>query len=127
MKFNICWECGNACANKCEYIRSGQAIKGWTAQKGKGNYLISQCPNFVTDGDIGLKNIAKALGWTDGMILGCLRYGKIERIVERAKEKGYKYSCQDVDDRSRLHLLVPLNQKRGLDSNDNLQWQRTLL
>lgn len=120
MKYNICWECGNACANKCEYVRSGRAIKGWTARKGKGNYLISKCPNFVTDGDIGVKNIASILGWTESVFYGCVNRGQIERVVNRAKEKGYAYSCYGTGDRFRVHLLVPLNQKRGLDSNEVL-------
>lgn len=127
MKYNICWECGNACAHKCEYVRSGHAIDGWTAKECKGGYLIDKCPNFVTDGYIGLKNIAKILGLTENSILAYLGRGQMHKVVDRAKEMGYNYSYYKSKDAPPIHLLVPINEQRGLDSNDNLQWQCTLL
>lgn len=120
MKCNICWDCGNACANKCDYIRLGTAIKGWTARKHDDGYLIDKCPNFVTDGDIGFKKIAKLLGFNANTMNAYVRNGKQYLVEERARKKGYIYSVYKSDDASTIHLLVPLNVQRGLDSNEGL-------
>lgn len=120
MKCNICWDCGNACANKCDYIRLGRPVAGWTARKGRGNYLIEKCPNFVTDGDIGIKKIASLLGFNPITMIDYVRRGKGYIVENRANERGYAYSAYKCDDASTIHLLVPLNVQRGLDSNEGL-------
>lgn len=120
MKCNICWNCGNACANKCKYIRFGTAIDGWTAKKGKGNYsIISQCPNFVTDGDIGLNKIGELLGLHSTTVYQYATNGRISKLQARAKEKGYAYRFYKSDETS-VHILLPLGVQRGLDSNERL-------
>lgn len=121
MKYNICWECGNACANKCKYIRLGVAIDGWTAIKGKDNYLISKCPNFVTDGDIGVRKIGELLGYNQTTVCQYAKGGRIYKLQERAEERGYTYKfyCGAGEDTA-VHLLIPIGVERGLDSNESL-------
>lgn len=119
MKYNICWDCGNACANKCDYIRLGTEIKGWTAQKRDDYYLIDQCPNFVSDGDIGAKSIAKILGISITTLNNILARGQYEKLDKKAREKGYTYSCYKCNDSKPIHLLLPLNVERGLDVVDD--------
>lgn len=119
MKYNICWDCGNACANKCEYIHSGAKIEGWTAREYDGGYLIDQCPNFVSDGDIGAKNIAKILGLSKSCINNIIARGQYEKLEKKARAKGYTYSYYKCDDAQPIHLLLPLNVKRGLDIIDD--------
>ena len=120
MKYNICWDCGNACANKCDYIRLGTEIKGWTARKGNGNYIIEKCPNFVSDGDIGFRKISKLLGMNQSTMVNYVSRSKFDLIKKRANEKGYSYSCCKSPDCTAVHLLLPLNVQRGLDSNERL-------
>lgn len=120
MKCNICWNCGNACANKCKYIRFGVAIDGWTAKKGKDNYLISKCPNFVTDGDIGVRKIGEILGCNYTTVSQYAIRGRIDKLQEKAKEKGYVYRVYKSDGKSLVHILLPEGVQRGLDSNERL-------
>lgn len=120
MKYNICWKCGNACANKCKYIRFGIAIDGWTAKKGKDNYLISKCPNFVTDGDVGVRKIGEILGVSCTTVSHYALEGKLDKLQAKAKEKGYVYRVYKDDGNTMVHILLPVGVQRGLDSNERL-------
>lgn len=119
MKYNICWDCGNACANKCDYIRLGVEINGWTARKHDDYYLINQCPNFVSDGDIGARSIARILGISRSALNNIIARGEYEKLDKKAREKGYTYSCYKCNDSKPVHLLLPLDVKRGLDVVDD--------
>ena len=59
-KEQLCWDCKNACANSCCWMRDYTPVPGWKAQvvarkkSDQGQYLgksyfIVKCPNFVKD------------------------------------------------------------------------------
>lgn len=59
-KEQLCWDCKNACANSCCWMRDYTPVPGWKAQvvarkkSDQGAYLgqsffIKSCPNFVKD------------------------------------------------------------------------------
>ena len=59
-KEQLCWDCKNACANQCCWMRNCTPVPGWDAKvvarkkSDQGQYLgksyfIVKCPNFVKD------------------------------------------------------------------------------
>ena len=43
---SICFDCENAYAHKCQKIRDGTPIKGWSVEKGTEGYRVLACPGF---------------------------------------------------------------------------------
>lgn len=66
-KVQLCWDCENAYASKCKWVRAGIPIEGWDAEKteirnGYGenastalSYLIKSCPNYIKEHKISAK------------------------------------------------------------------------
>lgn len=46
---SICFDCKNARADKCEKVRFGNPVKGWTAKETEWGYAVKACPNFRFD------------------------------------------------------------------------------
>ena len=68
MSSTLCWICLNAYANKCNWINSGEPVRGWSAKKVKlkiqwdrqiDTYSVSKCPNYICDDN---KRICPACG-----------------------------------------------------------------
>ncbi len=63
-KANMCFDCQNAYANKCEYIHWGKPTAEQTAKVTKNGINILKCKNFVKDDitRIGKYDLFKFLG-----------------------------------------------------------------
>ena len=51
---SICWECANACNNRCSWSEALVPVEGWDAEPtvcngGLESYLVKSCPQFVQD------------------------------------------------------------------------------
>lgn len=56
---SICFECKNAYAHKCEWVRSNTPITGWKVERGilenREGICVLRCPNYKTDRDVKVK------------------------------------------------------------------------
>lgn len=93
-KEQLCWDCKNACANQCCWMRNCTPVPGWDAKvvarkkSDQGQYLgksyfIVKCPNFVQE-EKDKTTVNSNLSKTESSIQKILR--SLERLAERREK-----------------------------------------
>jgi len=93
-KEQLCWDCKNACANACCWMRDCTPVPGWDAKEvarhksDQGLYLgptyaIKSCPNFVQD-EKDKTSVSSNLSKVESSMQRILR--SIEKLAERREK-----------------------------------------
>lgn len=102
---NICFDCANAYAHKCEKIAHGTPIDGWTAKElSGGGYDVKACPNYKCDFmQTNFDEMGKILGKSKS---SARYYEEIGTLSNMLKEKGYILITEKVEKRNRYFFKL---------------------
>lgn len=85
----ICWDCSNACGNRCSWSKDLVPVDGWTVEETSTGVRVTACPQFRRDSAISKKDPDELD--TDGCIELLKAAGRLMYTDYISGEGVYKY------------------------------------